>query len=172
MSLLQIKSLQSLQFHVTDALQDRWTVPSNILVCKWQLLLGFEKHGQPEAVESCGVCELCWKGFILCLLLSTWKSSANFPFWHLGAGHIYCRAEVQLAMSYIFIIHYLPELSDKLLSAADLACWDACVGMTQCGHNKEVKKKGKYCQLWLQLSFDFWLQDERLPHEMAPPDLF
>lgn len=36
---------------------------------------------------------------------------------------------------------YLPKLWGKLLSAANLACWEAGVGMTQCGHNKKVKKR-------------------------------
>lgn len=157
------------QFHVTDTVQDRWTVPSSILVCKWQLLLGFEKHGHPEAVGNCGVCELCWKGFILCLLLSTCKSSANFPFWHLGAVHTYFRAEIQPPMSYIFIVQYTsPNFWDKLFSAADLACWEACVRMTQCGHNKKVKKGVNVvnCGFSCLLTSDFRMKGCLMKHHL------
>lgn len=109
------------------------------------------------------------RAFILCLLLSTWKSRANFPFWRLGAVHTYFRAEIRLAMSYIFIVQYISlNFWDKLFSAANLACWEACVGMTQLGDNKKVKKGANIvdCDFTCLLTFDFRMKGCLMKHHL------
>lgn len=128
-------------------------------------ITGLWETWAPGCHRKCGVCELCWKGFILCLLLSTCKSSADFSFWHLRVLHTYFRAEIQLAMGYIFFVQYTSlNVWDKLLSAANLACWEACVGMTLCGHNKKVLKRVNILNCGSSSLFDFRMKGCLMQH--------
>lgn len=51
------------------------------------------------------------------------KVRGKLPFWHPGAVQTYFGAEIELAMSCIFIVQYTSlNVWDRLLSAAHLAC--------------------------------------------------
>lgn len=90
-----------------------------------------------------------------CLLLWTCKASANFFLTPKDCACLFYSRNTGCNELPFWLSCTSLNLWDKLFSAANLTCWEACLGVTQCVHNKKVKR-AKFYELLLQPSFEFW----------------